>query len=40
MTEQSEGPQRPLIGYITHDIAPQIAPAPIGRAWMSQMRQG
>lgn len=40
MTEQSEGPQRPLIGYITHDIAPPIAPAPIGRAWMSQMRQG
>lgn len=29
-----------MIGYITHDIAPQIAPAPIGRAWMSQMRQG
>ena len=29
-----------LIGFITHDIAPPISPAPIDRTWMSEMRQG
>lgn len=40
MSEKSAGQARPLIGYITHEIAPQITPAPIGRTWMSEMRQG
>ncbi|WP_445164542.1 DUF6065 family protein [Mycobacterium sp. Dal123C01] len=35
MSDNSDGPGRPLIGFITGDNAPQIAPAPIGRAWMS-----
>lgn len=40
MSDESTGQARPLIGYITHDIAPPITPAPIGRAWMSAMRDG
>ncbi|EUA32345.1 hypothetical protein I548_1119 [Mycobacterium intracellulare] len=40
MSDESTGQARPLIGYITHEIAPQITPAPIGRTWMSEMRQG
>ncbi|MCV7438877.1 DUF6065 family protein [Mycobacterium seoulense] len=40
MNQKSEGRARPLIGYITHDIAPPISPAPISRRWMSEMRQG
>jgi hypothetical protein len=40
MSEESTGPDRPLIGYITHDIAPPISPAPANRAWMSAMRRG
>jgi Family of unknown function (DUF6065) len=35
VSDKSNGPGRPLIGFITGDNAPQIAPAPISRAWMS-----
>ena len=35
MSDKSDGPARPLIGYITGDNAPQITPAPVSRAWMS-----
>jgi hypothetical protein len=40
MSEESTGPDRPLIGYITHKIAPPISPAPANRTWMSAMRRG
>jgi Family of unknown function (DUF6065) len=39
MSITSDGPARPLVGFITRDNAPQIAPAPIGRAWMREMSQ-
>jgi hypothetical protein len=40
MSEEFNEQARPLIGFITHEVAPQLAPAPIGREWMSEMRQG
>ena len=40
MSDKSDRQTRPLIGFITHDIAPPISPAPIERKWMSEMRQG
>ncbi|BBY36667.1 hypothetical protein MMAN_08010 [Mycobacterium mantenii] len=40
MSEKSGGQSRPLIAYVTHDIAPPISPAPIGRTWMTEMREG
>ncbi len=40
MSEESNEQARPLIGFITHEIAPPVVPAPIGRDWMSKMRQG
>ncbi len=39
MSDTSDGPARPLIGFITRDNAPQIAPAPINRTWMQEMSQ-
>jgi hypothetical protein len=39
MSDKSNRPARPLIGFITGDNAPQISPAPISRTWMSEMRQ-
>lgn len=35
MSDNADGPARPLIGYITGDNAPPIAPAPVSRAWMT-----
>ncbi len=32
-------PARQLIGFITRDNAPQIAPAPVNRTWMSEMSE-
>ena len=43
MSDKSNRPAHPLIGFITRDNAPQITPAPISRAWMSEiseMRKG
>ena len=43
MSDKSDRPARPLIGFMTRDNAPQIIPAPIDRAWMSEvseMRKG
>ena len=40
MSDKSNGPARPLIGFITRDDAPQITPAPVSRAWMSETREG
>src|ERR1700761_9094898 len=40
MSDEFNTPDRPLIGFITRDNAPQISPAPISRAWMSEMRGG
>jgi Family of unknown function (DUF6065) len=43
MSDKSNRPARPLIGFITRDNPPEIAPASIGRAWMSEiteMRKG
>jgi Family of unknown function (DUF6065) len=40
MSDTSHRQTRPLIGFITRDDAPQISPAPIGRTWMSEMRDG
>ncbi len=39
MSDKSNRPARPLIGFITRDNAPQISPAPINRAWMSEMAE-
>ncbi|WAC89574.1 DUF6065 family protein [Mycobacterium sp. Aquia_213] len=35
MSDNAGGPARPLIGFITGDNAPQIAPASVNRAWMT-----
>jgi hypothetical protein len=35
VSDQSNGPARPLIGFITGGNAPQITPARVGREWMS-----
>ena len=40
MSDESNVPDRPLIGFITSDHAPPIRPAPINRTWMSEMRGG
>jgi hypothetical protein len=40
MTDKSDRPTRPLIGFITRDNAPQITPAPISRTWMSAAHAG
>ena len=37
MSDMSNNPVRPLIGFTTRDNAPQITPAPVSRAWMSEM---
>ncbi len=39
MSEKSNRPTRPLIGFITRDTAPQITPAPISRPWMSKLSE-
>jgi hypothetical protein len=39
MSDKSNRPARPLIGFITRDNTPQITPAPIDRAWMSEMTE-
>jgi hypothetical protein len=39
MSDNSNTPARPLIGFITRDNAPQITPAPISRTWMSEMSE-
>ncbi len=39
MSDKSNRPARPLIGFITRDNAPQITPAPISRTWMSEMSE-
>ena len=39
MSDKSNGPARPLIGFITRDNAPQITPASISREWMSEMTE-
>ena len=39
MSDKSNGPARPLIGFITRDNAPQITPAPISRTWMSEITE-
>ena len=39
MSDKSNRPARPLIGFITGDNAPQISPAPISRTWMSEMSE-
>src|ERR1700758_2726122 len=40
MSDKSNDPARPLIGFITGDHAPPIGPAPINRTWMSETRRG
>jgi Family of unknown function (DUF6065) len=39
MSDKSNRPARPLIGFITRDDAPEITPAPISRTWMRQMSE-
>ncbi len=39
MSDNSNRPTHPLIGFVTRDNPPQIAPAPISRAWMSEMSE-
>ncbi len=39
MSDTSNMPARPLIGFITRESAPEITPAPIDRAWMSKMSE-
>jgi hypothetical protein len=40
MSDKSNDPARPLIGFTTGDHALPIGPAPINRTWMSETRQG
>jgi hypothetical protein len=40
MSDKSDSPARPLIGFITRTDAPQIVPAPVSRKWMSETREG
>lgn len=35
VSDNADGPVRPLIGFITGDNAPPITPAPASRAWMT-----
>jgi hypothetical protein len=37
MSDKSNTPARPLIGFITRDDAPRITQAPSSRTWMSEM---
>ena len=37
MSDKSDRPAHPLIGFITRDNPPRIAPAPLDRAWMVEM---
>ncbi|MGA8548568.1 DUF6065 family protein [Mycobacterium sp.] len=37
MSDKSDGPDRPLIGFLTRDNAPQIHPASTNRTWMRKM---
>jgi hypothetical protein len=39
MSDKSNRPDLPLIGFITRDDTPQIAPAPTNRVWMSKMSE-
>ena len=39
MSDNSNTPDRPLIGFITRDNAPQITPAAISRTWMSEITE-
>jgi Family of unknown function (DUF6065) len=39
MSDKSNMPARPLIGFMTRDNAPQITPAPISRTWMSEITE-
>jgi hypothetical protein len=39
MSDESNKPARPLIAFTTRDNAPEITPAPISRAWMSEMAE-
>lgn len=39
MSDKSDRPTHRLIGFVTRDNPPQIAPAPISRAWMSEMAE-
>src|SRR5271165_5287921 len=39
MSDKSSSPIRPLIGFTTRDDAPQIAPAPVSRTWMSEITE-
>lgn len=38
MSDKSNKPARPLIGFVTRDDAPPIRPAPISRTRMAEMR--
>src|ERR1700742_4236120 len=40
MSDESNVPVRPLIGFTTGVHAPPISPAPINRTWMSETRRG
>ena len=40
MSDKSNDPARPLIGFTTGEHAPQIVPAPTNRDWMSATRRG
>jgi hypothetical protein len=37
MSDKSNRPDRPLVGFVTRDNAPQISPASTNRAWMRKM---
>jgi uncharacterized protein DUF6065 len=37
MNDKSDGPVRPLIGFVTRENAPQVSPASTNRTWMRQM---
>jgi hypothetical protein len=39
MSDKSNRRDYPLIGFTTRDYPPQIAPAPLSRAWMSDMSE-
>src|ERR1700742_1373400 len=39
-SDESNVPDRPLIGFTTGVHAPPISPAPINRTWMSETRRG
>ena len=39
MSEKSNTPALPLLAFTTRDDAPQMAPAPISRTWMSEITE-